>query len=135
MHDLRRAVLFAPDRNGPHADYRADHPDDRHPDNRAFVLMLEGRAIGTARLDRRDAETGVVRLVAIARDAQGSGHGRVLAGLIEAEAREMGMARLLVNAAPDALGYYRKLGWTEAEWDRAELCGIAAACVQMQKAL
>jgi hypothetical protein len=42
---------------------------------------------------------------------------------------------LLVNAAPEAVGYYEKMGWAVYLWDAAELKGIAADCKQMAKPL
>ena len=45
------------------------------------------------------------------------------------------MRRLFVNAAPDAIGYYEKLGWQRFSWDETELSGIAAGAIQMTKSL
>ena len=45
------------------------------------------------------------------------------------------MKRLFVNAAPDAVGYYEKLGWRRFNWDETELSGIAVGTIQMTKSL
>ena len=45
------------------------------------------------------------------------------------------MRRLFVNAAPDAIGYYEKLGRQRFSWDETELSGIAAGAIQMTKSL
>jgi GNAT superfamily N-acetyltransferase len=135
LHDIRRAVLFAP---GRHADGRAyddNHPDDRSAENQPFVLLLDGRPVGTARLDVPRKGIGIVRLVAVVEAEHGKGHGRMLGNLIDAEARRRGIMRLYVNAAPSALGYYEKLGWAREVWNPSELTGIAIDCVQMSKAL
>ena len=42
---------------------------------------------------------------------------------------------LRVNAAADAVGYYRKTGWYRANWDKTEMKGIAENTVQMEKVL
>jgi N-acetylglutamate synthase-like GNAT family acetyltransferase len=76
-----------------------------------------------------------VRLVAIATDVQRRGHGRVLSALVENYARSLGLRILLVNAAPEAVGYYEKMGWRAHSWDEAELTGIAAGSKQMIKAI
>jgi GNAT superfamily N-acetyltransferase len=133
MHRLRRAVLFTPERH-PGINYSEDHPDDRKPGNRPFVLRYAGDAIGTFRLDRRGND-GIVRLVAIHEDSQRRGHGRAMMDLMESEARRSGMTGLLVNSAPDAVGFYRRLGWTEEVWDAVELAGLSVAAIQMVKPL
>ena len=40
---------------------------------------------------------------------------------------------LLVNAAPEAVGYCEKMGWEACTWDKTELSGIAAGAKQMKK--
>ena len=132
MHDIRRAELFAPGRHGDEIVYDENHPADRDLGNVPYVLLLDGMPIGVTRLDRR-GEIGVVRLVAIIRDRQGEGHGRVLSQLVDAEARQFGITRLQVNAHPDAVGYYERTGWHREEWDPAELVGLAVRAVQMVK--
>jgi len=47
----------------------------------------------------------------------------------------LGILTLYVNAVPEAVGYYRKLGWMPEIWDEAELVGIASECLQMSKKL
>jgi N-acetylglutamate synthase-like GNAT family acetyltransferase len=131
-HAIRREVLWeARGRTG----YSDKHSDEYVPANRPLLLKLDGRAIGTTRLDDFGNGTGAVRLVAIIAGLQRQGHGRKLAELVEAYARDRGMTRLFVNAAPEAVGYYEKLGWRRCRWDEAELSGIASGAVQMTKNL
>ena len=132
FHDIREAVLFLA--RGRVGVYDRDHPDDRDPRNEPLLCKLDGRPIGTVRLDDRGG-SGVIRLVAIVPELQGMGYGRAMARLCDARARERGMATLYVNAAPEALGYYEALGWERFVWDAAELCGIAAECIQMRRRL
>ena len=75
----------------------------------------------------------MVRLVAIAIDMQRRGLGPVLAALVEAYARRLGLKRLYVNAATEAVGYYEKLGWRTCIWNEAELPGTASDSTQMSK--
>jgi N-acetylglutamate synthase-like GNAT family acetyltransferase len=132
MHDIRRGVLFTPERHS--IDYDENHPDDRAEQNVPFLLLLDSRPIGVVRLDLRGA-IAIVRLVAVIASEQRRGHGRKLNTLIEAECRRRGVTTLRVNAAPDAVGYYEKMGWQRAAWDSNELVGLAADCIQMIKRL
>jgi GNAT superfamily N-acetyltransferase len=135
MHEIRRAVLFAPGRHQGDAVYDDAHPDDRDPRNQCFLLLLDGRPIGVVRLDERAPGIGAVRLVAIESELQRQGHGRELERLIEVQARAREMRKLVINAHADAVGFYERTGWHFEEWDNRELAGIAAGCVQMAKRL
>lgn len=131
-HLLRRTVLW--EAKG-RFNYNENHPDEHLNANHPLLLKLQGRAIGTARLDETGRGAGVVRLVSISSDVQRSGHGRALSSLIEDYARRFGIATLLVNAAPDAVGFYEKMGWKKDMWDQSELRGLASDCIQMTKNL
>ncbi len=133
MHALRRATLFSPERR-PGLVYDDDHADDHAPDHVPYLLKVDGTPIGMVRLDFR-GETAVVRLVAIAPTLQRQGHGTVLDRLVGEAAQARGVCTLVVNSAPDAVGFYEKCGWHRHVWDPEELAGIAADCVQMRKAL
>ena len=133
MHTLRRTTLFSPERR-PGFVYDANHPDDRALENVPYLLIGNGTPIGMVRLDYR-GETAVVRLVAIAPDLKRQGHGTVLDRLVAEAARARGVGTLVVNSAPDAVGFYEKCGWQRHVWDKDELVGLAADCVQMRKAL
>lgn len=128
FHRIRRAELFTSGR------YDENHPDDREAENTPYLLVVDGEAVGVARLDRK-GEAGIVRLVAISKYRQGKGLGRILATKLDTAALEAGIVILRVNAAYDAVGFYERLGWTRSEWDRSELTGIAAGAVQMEKPL
>lgn len=53
--------------------------------------------------------------------------------MVESYAYERGITHLLVNADPDAVVFYEKLGWRACLWDVSELTGIASNCIQMTK--
>jgi N-acetylglutamate synthase-like GNAT family acetyltransferase len=131
-HSLRRRVLW--ELRGL-TNYDETHADEHKAAHHPLLLKLSGRAIGTARLDDFGNGTGAVRLVAIEPDLQRQGHGRVLSDYIEDYARSLGINTLYLNAAPEALGYYLKLGWKPDAWNATELVGIASACLQMSKTL
>jgi GNAT superfamily N-acetyltransferase len=132
-HALRRHVLWeARGRSG----YDEKRPEEHLAANHPLLLKLDGRPIGTTRLDNLGDGRGVVRLVAIAAHVQRQGHGRVLSASVEDYGRRrLGLTMLLVNADPDAVGFYEKMGWATYAWDEAELMGSAAGCTQMTKAL
>jgi GNAT superfamily N-acetyltransferase len=131
MHQIRREVLFTPERH-PGIVYDQNHPDDHRPNHAPFLLIHDGRPIGVARLDELGA-VGTVRLVAITKAEQHRGHGRWLETLICEEARRRGIRRLRLNSAPDAVGFYEKTGWRCDVWDVDELRGMSQNCVQMTK--
>lgn len=133
FHDIREAVLFVG--KGRVGVYDRAHPDDFALANQPLLLKLDGRPIGTMRLDDFGDGTGCVRLVAVAAAEQKRGHGRAMSALCDARARARGLHTLYVNAAPDAVGYYEKMSWVRHDWDPAELVSIAADCVQMRKLL
>lgn len=131
-HALRSDVLWkARGQDG----YDEQHSDEFLAANHPLLLKFNGRPIGTTRLDDLGNGRGAVRLVAIAADVQRRGHGRVLSALVEDYARAMGLTTLFVNAVPEAVGYYEKMGWVAYLWDEAELTGIAENCKQMSKPL
>lgn len=131
-HFLRRTVLW--EAKG-RLNYNESHPDEHLNANHPLLLKLDERPIGTVRLDEIGGGSGVVRLVSIAPDVQRSGHGQALSSLTEDFARRFVIATLLVNAAPDAVGFYEKMGWKKEMWDESELRGLASDCIQMMKNL
>ena len=131
-HDIRRKVLWE---NLGKTNYDDKHKDEYLQGNHPLLLLLNDVPIGTTRLDEFKESCGVARLVAIADDVQKSGHGRKLCSLVEDYARNLGIKTLYVNAAPEALEFYKKLGWGFYEWDAEELIGIAEDCQQMRKIL
>ena len=131
-HTIRREVLW--EARG-RTSYNDRNRDEYLPANHPLLLRFHGRAIGTTRLDDFGNGTGAVRLVAIVGDLQRRGHGRKLGELVEDYARSLGMTTLFVNAAPEAVGYYEKLGWHRFIWDETEALGIASDATQMTKNL
>jgi GNAT superfamily N-acetyltransferase len=132
FHDIREAELFV-SRGRPAGTYDRNHPDDRDPANLPLLLKHDGRPVGVVRLDDRGDGTAVIRLLAVRSDEQGRGHGRALEALMTAHAAARGFHTLYLNAAPSAVGFYETLGWGRYTWSAAELCGIAAECIQMRK--
>ena len=74
-------------------------------------LTEEGKARGALRLDFSDGQRAVVRTVAIVTSQQRRGLGRSMMKLVEEYAMARGVELLEVNSAPDAVEFYRRLGW------------------------
>jgi N-acetylglutamate synthase-like GNAT family acetyltransferase len=132
-HFIRRTELF--EARGRFGVYDPKHADEFLPNHFPLLLKLDGQGIATTRLDIRDGDVAIVRLVAVVRSEQGRGHGRVLAARTEAFARDLGVAKLVVNAAANAVGFYQRLGFLPEPWDPSELVGWNADSVQMAKCL
>lgn len=113
-HRLRRMVLF--EARG-RFDYIPNEPEEIKEQNLSLLLKFDGQAIGTVRLDQKPAGRAIVRLVAIAPDIQRRGHGTALFERLERLARSLGINEFLVHSAPDALGFYQKLGFSPFEFE------------------
>lgn len=131
-HDIRRVELF--EARGSSA-YDSNRPEENRPGHFQLLLKLDGVGIATTRFDLLGDGVAVIRLVAVTKGEQRKGHGRILAELTEAFAAGKGVSKLVVNAAPDAVGYYDRMGFVLESWNPAELVGIAADNVQMAKYL
>ena len=127
-HAIRRDVLFEARGN---LNYDPDFPDERKPENLPLLLKADGVALGTVRLDLRPDRVAIVRLVAISRERQRSGHGTVLLNTLETIARSLDVAELRVYAAADADGFYRKNGFTDVLFDPDD----RGSSIQLQKLL
>ena len=133
MHRIRCEVLFPPERH-PGFVYDDAHPDDAAANHIKFLLLLDGEPIGTTRLDLK-GERAAVRLVGIVADRQRQGHGSVMEQGLVNHAYKLGITTLMLNSAPEAIGFYEKRGWQREVWDPEELNGMRSGCVQMMKYL
>jgi GNAT superfamily N-acetyltransferase len=93
-HSVRRRALF--ERRGL-TNYDETNADEYNAANHPLLLKLDGRTIGTVRLDDFGNGAGAVRLVAIEPDLQRQGHGRVLSDYVESYARRLGITILDVT--------------------------------------
>lgn len=126
-HDIRRSELF--EARGVAIAYDPDHPDETALGHFPLLLKLNGRGIGTVRLDVEGDGTAIVRLVAIERALQRQGHGRILDKKAADFARSLGCGRLHVFAAAEAVGFYESVGWRRDLWAP----GVQPNAIQMSK--
>jgi len=120
-HRIRRLVLF--EARG-RFDYIPDGPEEIKAENLSLLLKYLEEPIGTVRLDARPEGKAIVRLVAIASRLQRQGHGRVLMNLVEELAKALGLKELLVHAAPDAVGFYQKLGYSHFDFEKGDFGSV-----------
>jgi len=114
-HDIRRRVLF--EARGQIGVYDENRPDERMPGRHAKLLLYRGDPVGVVRIDI-DATTAIFRRVAVRSDVQRLGHGRALLTLAQRFARESGCVSAVSYVAADAVGFYRRCGFTMGS-DRA----------------
>lgn len=126
-HDLRRRVLRQ-HLSGPEAD--VDYPADRAPGTVHLGIRVDGEVVAIATFSREPAPgrpeglaAARLRGMAVAPDRQGTGLG---AALVDAAMRSLaddGIEVCWANARRPALGFYRRLGFTE-EGEEFESLGI-----------
>ncbi len=75
-----------------------------------WVVEDEGRLLGVLELTQEEDDAVDVRLIFVEPGAVGTGVGRVLWDHAEARARALGAATLTVDADPNALGFYQRMG-------------------------
>lgn len=127
-HLIRQDVLLESIENEFH------HPDDdeeQQPGHYPLLLWVDGRPVGTVRVDCLEDGRAALRLIAIRPDCQVRGYGLMLLREAEAFASSMGCDTAVVYSTPEAAGFYARGGYTEEAWDDTCLGGI----VQMRKAI
>ena len=110
-HAMRKRMLFDPIGRP----YDDNHPDESRDRNHRRVLLLDGKIIGTVRIDI-DVPEAAFRLVTIREDLQGCGYGRVLVALSESFARSSGCKRVVVTAGDQSVGFWEKCNYSRF-WD------------------
>jgi putative acetyltransferase len=89
--------------------------DEVAPGRGAFLIVrVDGRPVGCGAVRRLDAETGELKRMYVDPAARGLGLGRRLVAALEAEARALGMRRLVLETGTRqqaALALYRATGF------------------------
>lgn len=98
-----RKVVFIEEQNVP----QAEEWDGRDPQCLHFLLHVDDRAMGTARL----LPDGHIGRVAILEEARGQGLGLQLMDAVMAEARRLGHSAVHLDAQTYAIPFYERLGF------------------------
>jgi predicted GNAT family N-acyltransferase len=83
--------------------------DDRDAASEHAIALLDGRCIGTARL----LPDGRLGRMAVLPQWRRQGVGTALARALIEQAQQRGLRRVVLHAQTHAVGFYRKLGFTE----------------------
>lgn len=125
--DVRRDVFI--EGQGVDEDVEMDGKDD----DATHLLATDGdRAVGTARLRVVDPGVGKVERVAVRESHRRRGVGRALVDVLESEAADRGLDRLVLHAQVRVEGFYADLGY-ETTGDVFQEAGIDH--VRMEKRL
>jgi GNAT superfamily N-acetyltransferase len=118
-HDLIRALNTELSRQYPEegaTHFRLD-ADEVSGGRGAFVVAWRGdRAIGCGAVRRIDAGVGELKRMYVIPEERNSGVGRKLLAALEAEARGLGLARLVLETGTrqiPAIALYRRAGFTD----------------------
>lgn len=99
----------------PGANHFGLNPEDVAGERGAFLVVHhDGAPVGCGALRRLDGETGELKRMYVSPDARGLGLGRRLVAALEAEARALGIRRLVLETGTRqhaALALYRATGF------------------------
>jgi GNAT superfamily N-acetyltransferase len=119
--DVSRALIreLNAELSGMYPEPGANHfgldPAEVAPGRGAFLVVhLDGAPVGCGALRRIDAETGELKRMYVAPAARGTGLGRRLVDALEAEARALGLRRLVLETGTRqhaAIALYRATGF------------------------
>jgi ribosomal protein S18 acetylase RimI-like enzyme len=85
--------------------------DVRDNDTEHCAVISGNRVIGVGRLQMNNHEEAQIRFMAVAPDFRGRGIGRRVVEYLEGRARELGAARVILDARENAVGFYLVLGY------------------------
>jgi len=109
-YSLRWKVLRAP-WNQPLGSER----DDQEATSNHFIAMVNGKIVGTTRLQELAPGTAQVRYMAVDHDYHGKGIGKQLMLAIETSAKQSGFKRIFLQARENAVPFYKSLGYNIIE--------------------
>ena len=104
-------------------------------DGRYFVVTFDGRPVGGAgwQAARDFADTAAIRAVFVHPDHAAAGLGRALMSVAEDVVTTAGFGHILVPAALNAVGFYRRLGYHDGDLGEVTLGPATAPIRRMWK--
>ena len=82
-------------------------------EDQCFHIMAtdNGHILGVARMQFNTADQAQIRYMAVEREYEGNGIGRMLVNALEQEARNKNIGTVILDAREPAVGFYQKLGY------------------------
>ncbi|MCZ8514180.1 GNAT family N-acetyltransferase [Paenibacillus filicis] len=105
-----REKVFVEEQKVPR-DVELDEFDDSPESCRHFVVLEEGRPIGTGRWRMYDDKTAKLQRIAVLESHRGQGLGRVIIHALENDVRGQGVPAVILDGQVQAEPFYRKLGY------------------------
>jgi predicted GNAT family N-acyltransferase len=109
-YDLRYRILREPLNQPRGSERNAGDETGIH-----FALYDDGILKAIARLDEHSTELAQTRFVAVEKDAQFKGYGKLIMCAIEKEATEKEYTKMILHARDYAVSFYLKLGYEVVE--------------------
>lgn len=107
-YDLRWRVL-----RKPWGQPRGSEKDHREWESIHIMAVDKetGHIVGVGRLHKNSDEEGQIRFMAVREDYRGQGLGRMILSELHAEAKRLGLKRIVLLARDSAVGFYAKHGY------------------------
>ena len=82
-------------------------------ENQCFHIMaVDGnKVVGVGRLQYNSNEEAQIRYMAVSREYEGNGIGRMIVGALEREALDRKIRKIVLDAREPAVGFYQKLDY------------------------
>lgn len=109
-YDLRYRVLREP-LNQP----RGSERNEGDETGIHFALYDDGKLKAIARLDEHSMDVAQTRFVAVEKEEQGKGYGKLIMYAVEQEATEKEYSKMILHARDYAVDFYLKLGYEVVE--------------------
>lgn len=89
----------------------SEHAPDDETAIHALLLDDDGKAAGVCRLSFASPEEGQLRFMAIRKDLQNKGLGKLLVDYLEEKARKLGAMFMTLQARERAVPFYERMGY------------------------
>jgi predicted GNAT family N-acyltransferase len=102
-----RVAVFVDEQGGP----AEDEPDAWDAAARHFVIRVQGRVVGTARLYHPETGTAKIGRVAVLPEHRRRGFGAMLVAELLRHAAALGCRRVVLDAQASACAFYERFGF------------------------
>lgn len=112
-HRIRREQIFEPLNIG----YDENHPSLTAPKHFHFVLYKGAEIVTVVHVEFLNDNEAAIRSLATDEPYKMQGHAKYMMQLLEKWIKQQGRHIIKLHANPDAIGFYRKLGYDNMEFD------------------